>query len=306
LIRAGLLALALALTPALALAAPSEVRRSESFMSRALGHEINYAIYLPANIDAGAKLPVIYLLHGADGVGLDWVDQGHVQAVADRLIAEHRMPKTIIVMPDAHNSWYVDSPPSGMGAMGTALERDLPDWVEQHYPARSARTARAVAGYSMGGFGAFDFAFGHPQRYVAVAAMSGAFWTWMKPDMQMDPARNGRFQRLFQGAFGDPFEPRRFWDNAPAQAVDHMAASGPHPAVLLICGRGDDFHLDQEQAEMQRRLEADHIPVETKLIDGGHDWGTWSAALPEVLEFLGRHLREPATASATLPKPGQQ
>jgi enterochelin esterase-like enzyme len=296
LIGRAFIACCLAFLPSLALAAPSEVHRSESFMSRALGHDLTYAIYLPADLDPHIRLPVIYLLHGADGHGLDWVDQGHVQAAADRLIAEHRLPKVIIVMPDAQNSWYVDSPPSGLGAMGTAIERDLPDWIESHYPARSARSGRAVAGYSMGGFGALDFALGHPERYAAVAAMSGAFWTWMKPDFQIDPVRNSHYRNLFEGAFGDPFDPKRFVANSPMDMLDHMPGTAPHPAILLICGRQDDFHLDQEQAVMEHRLEAAHLVVEAELIPGGHDWDTWSAALPTVLEFLGRHLHQPVRA----------
>jgi S-formylglutathione hydrolase FrmB len=188
-----------------------------------------------------------------------------------------------------------------MGAMATALERDLPDWIEATYPARSARSARAVAGYSMGGFGALDFALAHPQRYAAAAALSGAFWSRITPDMTVDAAWNNRVQRLFQGAFGDPFDPRRFVANSPMGAIDHMPGTAPHPALLLICGRQDDYHLDQEQAIMQQRLAAAHLAVEAELIPGGHDWDTWATALPTVLQFLGRHLQEPATASAAAP-----
>ncbi len=288
-----------------ALAGASEVKRSESFVSRALGHPVTYSIYLPADLDPAIRVPVVYLLHGALASSADWIDSGHLQSVADRLIEEHRIPKMIIVMPDAENSWYVDSPGSGMGAMATALERDLPDWIEAHYPALPARSARAVAGYSMGGFGAFDFAFSHPNRYVAVAALSGAFWTWMKPDATFDAEHLAHLDKLFQGAFGAPFDPKRFVAESPAEAVDRLPGTALRPAVLMICGDHDEFHLDNDQRVMAQHLEAAHIPFEARMIPGGHDWGTWAQALPIVLEFFGKHLHEPVTASAIAPAAGK-
>jgi len=285
-------------------AAASEVKRDESFMSPALGHPLHYAIYLPDGLDAAAPVPVIYLLHGADGHAVDWLDQGHVQLTADRLIAQHKLPRVIIVIPEAENSWYVDSPPeSGMGAMGTAISDDLPNWIEQHYPAQTGRHGRAIAGNSMGGFGALRFALAEPQRWAAAAALSGAFWNWLTPDMKMDAARQDKMRQIFEGAFGDPFDPKRMIAESPLALAAHLPKSAPPPPILLICGRQDDFHLDREQPLVEAVLRADHIPVEAAMTDGGHDWDTWSAELPQVLEFLGHHLGGATVATAGHAKP---
>src|SRR5579859_7252777 len=111
LFSAAVLSLSLAVTLAAGPAAASEVKRDESFPSAVLGHDLHFSIYLPDGLDDAAPVPVIYLLHGADGHAVDWVDQGHVQQTADALIAGHKIPKVIIVIPDAGNSWDVDSPP---------------------------------------------------------------------------------------------------------------------------------------------------------------------------------------------------
>src|SRR3984885_14501019 len=216
-------------------ASAGEVKRDEHFFSPSLGHDLHYAIYLPDGLEAAAPVPVIYLLHGADGTALDWIDQGHVRQAADGLIAQHKLPKVIIVVPDAENSWYVDSPPSGLGAMGTAISEDLPNWIEQHYPVRTDRHGRAIAGNSMGGFGALRFALSEPQHWAAAASLSGAFWNWLTPDMVIDPAQESKMHRIFEGAFGEPFEPKRMIEESPLAIAAHMPKSAPPPPVLLIC-----------------------------------------------------------------------
>ncbi len=279
-------------------ASASEVKRDEHFPSPSLGHDLHYAIYLPDGLEAAAPVPVIYLLHGADGTALDWIDQGHVQATADKLIAAHKLPKVIIVVPDAENSWYVDSPPSGLGAMGTAISEDLPNWIEAHYPVRTDRHGRAIAGNSMGGFGALRFALSEPQRWSAAAAMSGAFWNWLTPDMVISDKQQEHMKKIFEGAFGDPFEPKRMIAESPLAIAAHMPKSAPPPPLFLICGRHDDFHLDQQQPTVEAALRADNIPVTAVMTEGGHDWDTWAMQLPQALEFLGSHLGNAAVATA--------
>lgn len=281
-----LLVLLLCLIAAPALAGPSQILRTEEAPSVALGHPLGFVLYLPPNYDQGhERLPVVYLLHGALGGALDWVDQGHLQDIVDRLIAHHRLPPVIVVMPEGGpNSWYMDSAVDGSGNVATAIEQDLPAYVERTWRARTDRHGRVIAGYSMGGYGALRFALMAPERYAAAAAMSGAFWTQVTPDTRFDE----HIQHVFEGAFGRPFDARRFVAANPMTLAGTMRHDGPIPAIYLTCGRQDRYHLDREQAIMARRLVAMRVPVETALTPGDHDWDTWSAALPAVLQFLAR------------------
>ena len=283
--RRRLLVLLLWLIASPAWASPSQILRNEAAPSAALGHPLSFVLYLPPDYDQGqAKLSVVYLLHGALGGAVDWVDQGNLQAIVDGMIAQHRLPPVIIAMPDGGpNSWYMDSA-VGSGNVGTAVEQDLPAYIEQTWRARTDRRGRVIAGYSMGGYGALRFALMAPDRYAAAAAMSGAFWTDVTNDTKFDEG----IQRIFQGAFGRPFDARRFVAANPMTLAGSMRHDGPVPSIYLTCGRQDRYHLDQEQAIMARRLRALHIPVATALTPGDHDWDTWSAALPAVLEFLAR------------------
>jgi enterochelin esterase family protein len=281
-----------------AAAQPSEIRRSEHFMSAALGREGSYDLYLPPDHDGLRGLPVIYLLHGVQSRGDDWLDQGNLQATADGLIAAGKMPRAIIVMPDAGDSWYVDAPvPAGMGAMGTALMRDLPDWIEAHYPASRERDGRAVAGYSMGGFGALRFVLVEPDRWVAAAAMSSALWAFLKPDTPVTARLAKSTARIFAGAFGNPFEPSRFAAESPLSLARSFPADAPRPAVLLISGRHEMFDAATEQDQARAALASAGIAVTVELTDGDHDWDNWKGMLPRVLSFLGASLKPPVPAT---------
>ncbi|HEY5760286.1 MAG TPA: alpha/beta hydrolase-fold protein, partial [Steroidobacter sp.] len=64
----------------------SEVVTRE-FKSKALGRDWKYEVYLPSGYESSRlSYPVLYLLHGNNGSGNDWVKLGKVQSVADGLI----------------------------------------------------------------------------------------------------------------------------------------------------------------------------------------------------------------------------
>jgi enterochelin esterase family protein len=287
-----LLVLACSLWAVAAAAQPSEVLRDQRFMSKALGRDATYDLYLPPDRDRLTALPVIYVLHGTDSVGADWLDKGDLQAIADRLIAAGTLPNCIIVMPDAGNSWYVDAPPpDGLGAMGTALSRDLPNWIDAHYPTNPTRSGRAVAGYSMGAFGALRFAVLPPYRFGAAAAMSSALWSFLTPETKLIGHRAEAVKRIFDGAFGEPFDPARMIAESPLTLVGEVPHRAPHASILMISGRHEMFDGADEQEEARRLFVGEGFPVEIQLTDGEHDWDNWRGMLPIVLAFLGKHVR---------------
>ncbi len=251
--------------------------------SPALGRSLEYSVYLP---DAPTRgLPVVYLLHGRASDPGEWLRMGMVKATADRLIAHRRIGPMLVVLPSAGNSWYA------AGGIESALVDELPAEIERRWATRADRLGRAVAGNSMGGFGALRFAFGRPDRYAAAASMSGAYWTRIVPGMAIDAEMEARLARVFAGSFGTPFDVPRFLAQSPMAMAARAAGSPLRPPVYLTVGRGDRFGLADEQAAAASTLRRMGHDVTAETTDGDHDWGTWEAALPGVLEFLARHLR---------------
>ena len=211
-----LIALALTLLLAPAAEAASTVLKAQHLPSRLLGRAIDYNVYLPDGYDsdAGRRYPVLYLLPGTDSVPDDWLHLAHLQALADRMIAAGRVAPLLIVMPDAGNSWYVDNPdPGGDGPVATAYLTELIPGIEARYRALGRRDGRAIAGLSMGGFGAIHLGFLRPDLFAAIASMSGALY------LENQPLTRENIEDL-HGAFGRPFSRERFEAGEPLH---------PHP-----------------------------------------------------------------------------
>lgn len=271
-----------ALALGLGLAAPAgagEVVRDLKAPSEALGRDLGYALYRPDN--ARGPLPTVYLLHGRNSKPGEWLDLGHVADTADRLIAEGRIPPSLIVLPDAGNSWYA-------GSMAMAVARDLPGIVEKRHGALASRGARAIAGNSMGGFGAVGIALAYPERFAAAASLSGAFWIMLDEDKPLAPDMQARVARVFEGAFGAPFARPVFLKHSPYALAMGYPAEREKPAVYLVSGSEDRFGLAEQSRIMLRVLTAKQFDVAFETVPGDHEWGTWERSLPRALEFIAR------------------
>jgi putative tributyrin esterase len=133
------------------------------FQSKLVGTTLPYNVVLPADYDTSrmTRYPVLYLLHGLTGHYSDWTSRSNV---ADH-VARYRM---ILVTPEGNDSWYVDKYETYI------LDELIPD-VQRRYRTIEARDGRAIAGLSMGGYGAIKFGLKSPQTFAFAASMSGAF-----------------------------------------------------------------------------------------------------------------------------------
>ena len=73
--------------------------RMEYYKSSATGRTKLAWVYTPAGYDESDKrYPVLYIQHGVGENEMGWVWQGHINMIADNLIAEGKMEEMIIVM----------------------------------------------------------------------------------------------------------------------------------------------------------------------------------------------------------------
>lgn len=286
-----LFALLLLLAPRLALAQDSTVMMAQSLATPALDRPLTYIVYLPPGLAAGQRVNVIYLMHGVGDSGNDWYRQGRVRDTADRLTRDGVIRPTIIVMPDADTSWYVDSRAvGGPGDYETAITRDLVAEIDRRFPTRASRDGRAVAGLSMGGYGALRYAFAHPDRFGAAVALSPALWGRVTAEFEPTPF----VHRVFGATFGSPFDPRRFVALSPFGLVNALAGRAPPLPVLLMAARADIGNVVVDTRRMNDALLSAGLPVEMRISDGVHDWAYWAAKAEEMLIFIDRALARPA------------
>ncbi|MBK8015259.1 MAG: hypothetical protein IPK20_00230 [Betaproteobacteria bacterium] len=138
-------------------------------------------VYLPPSYaaDAEKRYPVVYYLTGfADQIFLySFVPyyQGFLlQEAMDRLIGQGEIGEMIVIIPNGltpfGGSFYVNSPVNGNWE--DFIARDLVGYVDAAFRTVAVPRARAIAGHSMGGFGALNLAMRHPDTFAAVYALS--------------------------------------------------------------------------------------------------------------------------------------
>jgi S-formylglutathione hydrolase FrmB len=310
-------------TPAAA-ATPSRVAH-ERFHSEALGVDKAVVIYLPRGYDSqpARRWPVFYYLHGLGGNETNWTQNGKLDAAADQLGLA-----AIVVMPDGDDGFYVDSASKidydacmkdGTGLFlpdrephdttcvrarnyETYIAKDLVGWVDAHYHTLARRDGRAVAGLSMGGFGAMELAMRHPDEFAAAASHSGAIALLYKGPRPFAPGKTEIFSDV--AGWGAAAGPIGAWiqrvfgtDIADWKAHDVVELAGKlGPGKLALyfdCGTEDDFALQDNLQYVHEALTARHIDHEYFLGPGKHDFAFWSARLPHSLAFLRDHTARP-------------
>jgi S-formylglutathione hydrolase FrmB len=285
------------------------------FASPALNGQIPAMVYAPDGKPPEGGWPVLYLLHGHDGNEHSWVDLGHIQQTLDGMIATRQIDPLLVVMPGGGNGWYVDSEDvGGPGDFATAIAVDLPTAIEAGYAVRRDRGGRAIAGLSMGGFGAVRLALLNPGRYVATASLSGAIWNNIPPADFSDTVEQlaliqetDYFHRVdpdtvtvgrvlpsvgthFGGVFGVPFDPARFdRDNIFTILDRQIAAKANLPAIYLTCGDDDSFNLWRGAMALFETARADRLTdVQLRITDGDHVWSLWSTTIVDALLFIDK------------------
>lgn len=98
-----------------------------SFFSSSLGRSMPYRVFVPANLSANQKLPVVYLLHGGGGGFRDWSN--------DSDVAEYVQRGLILVMPEGALSYYMNEVESAKDQYEDYVTKDLITDVESRFPA---------------------------------------------------------------------------------------------------------------------------------------------------------------------------
>lgn len=283
---------------------------SHSAPSVALKHEINYQIYLPAGYQAGGagRYPVVYLLHGRGDKQGAWLP---IKAELDRLINEGRIPALIAVMPDAPSSrragYYIDSQfrgtdqlPAGE-AVESAFTHDLVAHIDATYPTKTDRSNRIVAGYSMGGYGALRYSLAHPDLFGAAIVLSPAVYVPLPPpdSSTREFGAFGKGARVFDDATYTSL-------NYPALIPQFIAKKLPLAMFIAV---GDDEHAIENPAEATHDLDYEAhtlynrirrvpgIDPQLRVVNGGHNWGTWRPTFVEGIEYVFGRLRPPSPAA---------
>jgi S-formylglutathione hydrolase FrmB len=165
-----------------------------SFQSLLMGREMTFQVVSPPKSNRPTKnkgpepiYPVLYLLHGLSGHYDNW-------STKTKLAEYAATYKWVIVLPEGGDGWYTDSATVPNDRFESYIVRELIPMTSRDL--RANRQSMAIAGLSMGGYGAIKFGLKYPDLFSLAGSFSGAF------DAPMRTAKNGNNWPSIPAVFG--------------------------------------------------------------------------------------------------------
>lgn len=254
---------------------PNVKLQDVTFRSAALNRDMPYRVIMPANLAAGRKLPVVYLLHGGGGGFRDWSNYSDVAHFAESDL--------LLIMPEGGSSYYTNAVDPPQDRYEDYVVQDLIADVENRFPALRGRTNRAIVGISMGGFGAVKISLRHPELFAFVGGLSSA----IDVPRRAFTIRRLQQSRHYNAIFG-PSGSQARRENDPLVLV-RTADPATAPYFFLTCGEQEG--LLPPNREFAALLGQRHFEYEFHTVHGGHDWNQWNSWLPALFQRLEERIK---------------
>jgi len=243
-----------------------------------------------ATSGASRRYPVLYLLHGAYGGAGDWTGGGAAQETTHNA-------SLITVMPNGdpfgfYTNWVNPGNSTPQNWSTYHMEQLVP-WVDLNLRTVAKKQGRAIAGLSMGGYGAMHYAELYTDNFIYGASFSGAL-DLLDPRLQNIIIGLPGAGKPLLGPFGDPAAPVSSNGWVAQDTVTH-AEKLHNISIALYTGNATGFEatLGAGSYRLRDALIKLNIPVyfddygHGQSIgygcDGGHTWPCWRAALIDVL-----------------------
>lgn len=248
------------------------------FYSRALHRTDSYVVYLPPGYAreaaAGRRFPVLYLLHGDLVRAMSFVNIGDVAVFSDRLLAEHRIRPMLVVMPEGEDGTRLSDTEWANTPHGRyeSYVLDAVHAADRRWATLRRRDARAIAGLSMGAYGAVNVGLHHLRTFGTIESWSGYFLQ----------TPTGPFRHL-----GATTLAANSPDDYVAGLTDELHRLPLH--ALLYGGTRD--HYIRQIGPFAARLRTAGAAVHTIRFPGeGHHWRLWRSETPRSLRYASRWL----------------
>jgi len=252
--------------PAL-LAAPGPTVTGD-FRSARRRRQVSYTISYPPGYREGARLPVCLALHGYSSTGRDAATTADYPSLVAGLVAAGKAPFALIGPDGGDGYWHPHATAASLGSSGAVITDDpLGMLVDDLLPVLSGHgldTDRlAVAGWSMGGYGALLCGLTWPGRFRAIVANSPAIFHSFEDARKVNP-----------GAFDSAAEWQRYDVTARAKEFAglplHVTIGAADPFLRAVRHFGD-------------RLPD---PGVVRVSTGCHDGRFWTSVAPAMVQLI--------------------
>lgn len=264
------------------------IRESMVMQSRILKQEVSFSVCLPAEYFEGTKAyPVVYLLHGLGDDETSWLEYGRISQYAGESVESGETDPMIFVMPEAFRTYYVNDF-KGSFLYQDMFVNELVPYIDSLFRTNADRQHRAVMGYSMGGFGAMILHLKHPDVFGTSVPLSMSVRTDEQYMTEDASGWDDQWGRLF-GAPGSKGADRLTDDyrsNSPFYIFPAMPAEKKAELNIYMVNGDEEQTLCRSNEELHILMQKSGIAHEYRVVDGGHSFRVWSAALPGALRFI--------------------
>jgi enterochelin esterase-like enzyme len=183
------------------------------------------------------------------------------------MIVAGEVQPMIVVMPDDGETTYFANWDNGP-RWGDYITEDVVSTIDQRYRTMRRPAARAIGGLSMGGLGALNLAFQHPDVFGVVGGHS--------PSVRLEP---------------DPalwfLTGQNFWEHNPIWLAQHQP--GLNSLKIWMDAGSDDVWLPNIDA-VRATLVGEGLHVEWHEYAGPHEAEYWIDHVPDYLRFYSTAL----------------
>lgn len=242
---------------------------SVTYRSAVLNRHRRFTVVLP---DGFARertgWPVLYLLHGRGRHDRSLIDDEGARAA----LLQARM---VVVLPQGDDGWYINSPVQPLERHSDATAEAMAV-AAARYGLSPEPSRRALAGWSMGGYGCVMTALENPGQFAALAPIIGLL------DFPRSGLPDGFSYEVPAARFGtDPV----VW--AGLNPINRAESLKGTAILILTADRAFDRIMNEH---FQARLTALAIPHRFEVLSGGHTFDIVRAALPHVIAFANETL----------------
>ncbi|MBO5830517.1 MAG: hypothetical protein J6R01_02790 [Alistipes sp.] len=229
-------------------------------------------VYLPKTYyDSDESYPVLYLLHGARGNELSWIEKGDLLHNIDSLRAGGLIREMIVVLPNVNQynddkdfnksriKGAVESLFETDGAVEAAFVGDVVNAVDSLYRTLPDKDHRAIAGLSIGAMQAMHISANAPDIFGYVGIFSA----------MVHPVLRKSDHSAFYKDFKDKLK---------------MQFATP-PMLYSIMIGNKDFYYPRMKCYV-RFLKREGYPYEMTIVGGGHQWYNWTEFANQFMQRL--------------------
>jgi len=201
--------------------------------------------------------PSLYLLHGAMEDGLTIIHNSNICALAD-------MYDVAIILPSLNNSFFINK-------QHEFLVNELVPYTRKYFSLSQEREDTYIAGFSMGGYGAFYNGLKRPDLFSKIISISGS----------LDISLAAIFVRNCGASIPDCLVDKQM---RKAYELEPMIRPDLSQQYYLSCGKNDFLTAANERfCNLLLRQGIDYTYAER---EGGHDWKLWSEELKAVFDWI--------------------